>query len=324
MTPSDAPDRPTLLYVAGWGRSGSTLLSRLLSAHPDVVYVGELRDLWVRGVQEDRPCGCGETFHGCAFWTAVGEEAYGGWGTQDARAMIALQHLVDRPWTPAALAAGGLRGPRGEALDAYVGMLQRVLRAIVVVTDGRTVVDSSKIASYALLLAEADVMDLHVAHLVRDSRGVVHSWRKAVSRSDDAPRDGEQPSYMPRYSPVTAVARYDLYNAQADRLAERFPYLRLRYEDVVVDPRGAVERLTAHAGLPAWDLDHVQGEGDDLRADLGPSHSVVGNPMRMRTGAVPLRRDDAWRDGLDAATRRAVTVATLPLLRRYGYVGAHV
>ena len=32
------------------------------------------------------------------------------------------------------------------------------------------------------------------------------------------------------------------------------------------------------------------------RSLLSPSHTVAGNPMRFRTGPMPLRRDDAWRE----------------------------
>ncbi|MDP9239191.1 MAG: sulfotransferase family protein, partial [Actinomycetota bacterium] len=56
--------------------------------------------------------------------------------------------------------------------------------------------------------------------------------------------------------------------------------------------------------------------------ELGVDHSVWGNPMRLRTGREPLRRDDSWRAGLPAADRRIVTALSLPALARYGYLGA--
>lgn len=302
-----------VLYVAGWGRSGSTLLSRLVSTHPDVVFVGELRDLWHRGVDEDRPCGCGATFHTCEFWSAVGERAYGGWATQDVEAMKDLRTRADRPWTPTALARGWVPPGRRDDVAAYMGMLGTVLAAIDEVTGGRTILDSSKIPSFAWLLGAVPGVDLRSVHLVRDPRGVVHSWKKSVGE-DTA--DG-QPTYMVRYSPVTAVARYDLYNLQANHLDRVGPRMLLRYEDVVREPRRALVDVAGFAGLTEPDLSEVTS--DPPAAVLGPSHSVVGNPMRMQTGAVPLRPDTAWRDGLDDTTRRLVTAATWPLLRTYGY-----
>src|SRR6476469_754930 len=55
-----------VLFIAGWGRSGSTLLDRMLGQVPGVFSAGELRDIWDRGVREDRLCGCGQPFHECA------------------------------------------------------------------------------------------------------------------------------------------------------------------------------------------------------------------------------------------------------------------
>ena len=44
----------TVLFIAGMGRSGSTILSRLLGQAPGVCYVGELCYLWDQGLTNDR------------------------------------------------------------------------------------------------------------------------------------------------------------------------------------------------------------------------------------------------------------------------------
>ena len=74
---------PQVLYVGGWGRSGSTLLSHLLGRLPEMVAVGELRYVWQAGVSGNELCGCGQPFDECPFWVAVGEEAFGGWDKID-------------------------------------------------------------------------------------------------------------------------------------------------------------------------------------------------------------------------------------------------
>ena len=48
-----------IAYVGGWGRSGSTLLTRMLAEVPGFTAVGELRDVFLRGIIQDRVCGCG-------------------------------------------------------------------------------------------------------------------------------------------------------------------------------------------------------------------------------------------------------------------------
>ena len=57
----------------------------LLGGLPGCTAVGELRHIWERGVLGNRLCGCGEPFHECPFWSAVGREAFGGWDAAGAK-----------------------------------------------------------------------------------------------------------------------------------------------------------------------------------------------------------------------------------------------
>jgi len=74
--PAAGPAGPVrVLYIGGLGRSGSTLIERLLGQVPGVCAVGELVHLWDRGITEDERCGCGEPFRQCPFWSQVGKTA---------------------------------------------------------------------------------------------------------------------------------------------------------------------------------------------------------------------------------------------------------
>src|SRR5450755_566845 len=76
-------NRPRVVYLGGLGRSGTTLLERLLGELPGVCSVGEVVHLWQRGIAEAERCGCGEPLPGCPFWRKVGEIAFGGWAHAD-------------------------------------------------------------------------------------------------------------------------------------------------------------------------------------------------------------------------------------------------
>ena len=65
-----------VLYLGGLGRSGTTLVERLLGELPNVCALGEVVHLWQRDIVDDERCGCGESFSRCAFWTAVGKRDY--------------------------------------------------------------------------------------------------------------------------------------------------------------------------------------------------------------------------------------------------------
>jgi hypothetical protein len=175
-------------------------------------------------------------------------------------------------------------------------------------------VDSSKIPSHAFLLRRVPDLDLRVLHLIRDSRGVAHSWRKLVEKKVT---EGD-PSFLPRYGLLESSARWLVYNAQTTALGRvGVPYRRLRYEDLVRDPMRTIGRILAMAGHPVGP-DSLPFTAPDEVA-LAPNHTVDGNPMRFSTGTMRVRVDDAWRADMPTAERTLVTVATLPGLLSYGY-----
>lgn len=301
-----------VLFIAGWGRSGSTLLDRMLGQVPDVFSAGELRDIWERGVREDRLCGCGQPFHECAVWRKVGEVAFGGWDALDLGHVQHLRRRLDRPWSVPQLLTSRVSPALDRDVAAYRTILAKLYAAIAEVTGARVIVDSSKIATFALLLRGIDDLQLRTVHLVRDPRGVVHSWRKAVRRDDDGGRDA-----MVRYGVVPAAARYVAYNGLAHGLQALGPYRLLRYEDLLASPRDTVARILAFAGVPT--TGEALGFLRDREVDLEPNHTVDGNPMRMSKGPVELRRDDGWRTGLSARDRRTTMALTGALAIPYGY-----
>jgi hypothetical protein len=318
---------PTVAFIAGWGRSGSTLLGLALGECPGAVYVGEVRDLWTRGLRENRLCGCGAPFRDCAFWAAVGDAGFGGWDRLDIERVQYLRRCVDRPWNEPSLRSAVTRRPRLRVLGtAYAEVLRALYRGIREVSGAEIVVDSSKIASHALLLKAAG-LPVEAVHLVRDSRGVVHSWRKTVLRPDGSSRHGgvgaraqdRSHGYLYKYGTATASLRYLLYNAMASDLARcGIPVVTVRYEDLVAAPVATLRSIcrSLHLEHP----DGLLGMAAQRRLTLQTSHTVDGNPLRLRARDVSLSLDDAWHVGLPVRDRAFVTTLTFPLLARYGYL----
>jgi hypothetical protein len=312
-----------VLYVGGLGRSGSTLIERVIGQVPGVCAVGELVHLWERGVTEDERCGCGEPFSRCPFWQQVGKAAFGGWDGIDVSRVGALRARVDRNRFIPALARRRLRPQTRRLLAEYTSYYARVYAAVAGVSGCDLVVDSSKHASLAFCLREAPDVDLRVLHLVRDSRAVAYSWSRQVRRPDT-----DRPSYMTRYSPATAAMQWNIQNAAFGLLARTgVPVMRLRYEDFTAGPELALRRVAGFAGLPAQDSYPFLTAGGGpsgaapVSARLDGGHSVSGNPMRFTTGPVPVRPDEQWRTRMPRAQQRAVTALTWPLMAGYGYRG---
>ncbi len=300
-----------VLFLGGLGRSGTTLLERLLGQLAGVSPLGEVVHLWQRDLIDDERCGCGDRFSACGFWQKVGIEAFGGWDAVDARRVSELAAAVERTRHIPRMALG--RKPEG--LTEYVDHYSKVYAAAAAVTGATAVVDSSKHSALAYCLRHAPDIDLRVIHMVRDSRGVAYSWTKKVMRPE-----AETDEEMTRYSPSRSAMLWNAHNASFGVLGRLgVPVLRVRYEEMLADPVATLRGIARFADLPEPTLSFLRRSDDDYVADLGPAHSAAGNPMRFTIGTVPLRRDEAWRRSLPKGQRRLVGALTAPLLSAYGY-----
>lgn len=311
--PDESPLRAVkVLFLAGLGRSGSTIVANVLGQHPRAVSVGELVHLWSRGLKDNELCGCGEPLLLCRFWVSVGDAAFGGWDELDLDAMLQLQHRVDRNRYVPLMVAPRLGRTYHEDLSTYTNILGQIYQAIRDVSGAEVIVDSTKHVSYAYLLRRVPGVDLRVAHLVRESQGVAHSWAKTVARPEVTIGHDE----MPRYSPARTSAKWLSYNSALHGLSVIGTRRQLiRYEDVMGSPRDQFRRLFELAGLDSGPMSHL---GDDW-VELGPTHTVAGNPSRFNHGRVPLRLDRAWLRDMNQSDRRLVSTITWPLSRAYGY-----
>jgi hypothetical protein len=302
-----------VLYIGGFGRSGSTLVERILGQLPGFCSSGEVVFLWQRGLIDGQLCGCGTPVPECDFWNRVGKTAFGGWDQIDAREMLALQKRVDRNRYIPSMVVPRLRPAAAADMARYTEVLSKLYRAIGEVAGAKVVIDASKHASTAYLLRKVPGIDLRVVHLVRDSRGVAYSWTKEVKKPEVTGDD----AFMPQYSPSSSGRQWVAYNLMFDALGAIDSTMLLRYEALMANPREGLERILAHAGEPVT-ADSFAFLGDGW-VDLGVDHTVAGNPMRFHQGRLDLRLDQAWTTKLPERDRRVVTAITWPLQVRYGY-----
>jgi len=303
-----------VLYIGGLGRSGSTLLDCMLGGISGFVSAGEVRYLWQWGIRENRLCGCGTPFLECPFWSSVGSLAFGGWHQVDIDEAIALGDAVDRHALVPFMLAPQVWPAFERRMSRYLALLAPLYRAIWEVGEQRVIVDSSKAPSTAFLLRRIPDLDLRIVHLVRDSRGVAHSWTKKVKRPDTPGRT----IFMHRYSPHRIAIRWAVRNPLLETMGLLgVPQTHVLYERLVADPRSEVARIARMAGQEA-DPENMTHIADD-EIELGANHTVMGNPLRMRRGRTPLRVDEEWRTAMPLSWQRTVTAITLPVLLRYGY-----
>ena len=305
---------PRLVYIAAWGRSGSTILGNILGALPGVFDAGELRHFWGRSGRHDRTCGCGETLAACPFWREVRTEllADEDLPTDDFAVVHGWQREAIRVRrTRRVVRASSASDLPSVPFGGYIRSLRCLYGAIARVSGAEVIVDSSKKTGYGALARHASGSEPVVIHLVRDPRATAYSWQR-VRGSE--PGDSRP---MPRHSAFASSVNWVVCNVGGDRLRRRggngSP--RIRYEDFVRSPRAAIADLVAALGRDGAEAPFL----DDLTVELPSNHTFAGNPSRFRHGRVALASDDEWMREQRRSDRLVCDLITLPFLRRYGY-----
>jgi hypothetical protein len=293
-----------IIFIAGSGRSGSTILDRLLSASPGAFGGGEVGNFW-NAVQpaerHQRTCGCGQLVHSCEFWRAVLERAFGPFDSIPVEHFRALRANIDR-----SLLRMRLPGRADPEIEEFREVLARFYEGVAAVSGAKTIIDSTKHSTYGWLLARARGVRLSALQLVRDSRAVSFSWARDV------------PSSLPlrlRRMPVRDSAwLWNRENIAAEVLRLKSEmYIRLRYEDFTAEPGRRLDELGRRLDLSPPRL------SDTNSITLPSNHMVTGNPVRFRNDEITIREDDEWKTSMTSRDARLVTAITLPLLLRYGY-----
>jgi hypothetical protein len=192
-----------LVYIGGYGRSGSTLLEYLLSASPKVVACGEVAAALTKRVNKET-CTCGRPVKDCPVWGPVKNNPgrFDGWTHRDLTLAL-LRQMTDR--------------------DAIM-------------------VDSSKTAwssgAVPFNLVRAVGKDFLLVHVVRDPRPVCWSALKKAEGKGKARVNRPLFCCLTVLGWWVANLFAELFGwAYPDQ------YARVRYEDLASRPKDVVSRL---------------------------------------------------------------------------------
>ncbi len=300
-----------IIVIAGWERSGSTIIANALGSAPGVLSVGEINNLWDRGFGSNLLCSCERPFSECDQWRGIAEAAFG-----------VDRHTVARRAAEAIVPLGNtwllrrrlpLIGSRQDGIEAPYGeLLTRLYGTIAEQSQARVMVDASKLPWHAAVAAGLDDFEVFVLHVVRDPRGVAYSHRKRV-RYDT---DDDKALYMDRHGVTFSSLAWVYRNRLSEwEWGDTGRYLRVRYEDFIADPAGTLRGVFEFVGEPELSVPFTE----DGRLQLSPSHNISGNPSRFQQGPVTLRVDDAWRKALPRWVAAYVRLVTWPHMTHYRY-----
>jgi hypothetical protein len=289
--------------------SGSTLLSFLLGAHPEIATVGEM--FIAQGIDpESYVCSCGQRIAECPFWRRISMEMAARGIPYDVRRNEAsfstngvgpVSHLLlaseprGRVLETARSAALALIPGAKRELDRRLRINEALAEVITHLRGARVFVDASKRPGRLLHLRRIPSLDIRVLHMVRDARAVTRSTMRNLGRSAE---EG---------------ARSWLGGARdAERLRQRFPadrWMTLRYEDLCRQPGATLDRISRFIGV---------APGSSVPDFRSVDHHIIGNRMRLsHTSEISL--DEHWRTEMPAGQIREIEKVAGPMLEQYGY-----
>lgn len=298
-----------VVFIAGYGRSGSTILDVLLGSHPKIFGAGELVrffDYWHR----DIPCSCGQPLHSCDFWSQVITRFSSDLPNISPKQAWDLTLKVDAGLNLPRLIVGHWRNDE----KLYGDIWSTLLNIITDVSGSPIVLDSTKNTrgtyNRPLALARICKSNVKVIHLVRDPRAVTWSTLRGSNRR----LEEGKPAHI-RGGPLRVIPSWMLANGFVHVLQriESFQSVRLRYEDLVNQTSHELTRVADALDIDLQPVISVVEQGRPLVI----GHGIAGNRLR-RGGVETLRFDEDWKSNLPRAAH-FVVMMSWPLMIKYGY-----
>lgn len=269
-----ATSTPKVIYIAGAGHSGTTLLDLALDTSPDTFSVGELKhlDAFLSAADQKRVDDTGAAANESRFWSWFYEHQDRYLPHTRTERVLSLKNrlhilLLGKPTTVPQ------RYIDNEQLYSDI----QAQAAAVTGSEPVTIIDSSKVLSRLIELNERTEIKLYVVHVIRDVRGVAYSYYKR-----GRPTAGRVFEWL---ASNLGTARYAKKNLPAGR------YLRIRYEDFAAKPEATLQQIIIPVGL------HLDTTDISKQLNQRTSYRFGGNGMR--TQAISnIKPDTSWQKKL--------------------------
>jgi len=260
-----------IIYIAGYSRSGSTILDIMLSSHPDIFGTGELGYLfndWSEGI---RTCTCEQTYDACPFWKDLTMPI----GIDFKEAQQIIRQVESRKNFKLLI---NDKIPSGR-IEKYKTIQTTLYNYIFETSAKKIIIDSSKSARYVAgrfyALHKHTDFDMYVIHIVKNGLSIVESY---VSKGRNWALEGYVKN--DRFPAARSALGWLLANKIACRLGKKLPetkYLQIRYEDLADNPRKIFNQIGEFINEDLSEVINSIHAGHSFKA----KHNVGGNRLRL-------------------------------------------
>ena len=294
-----------VLYFAGSGRSGSTILNIILGNHPEVFGGGELQNM--RQVYNpEKICSCQNSVIDCGFWSSIIKT----WSASIDEKSIDEGLLKwreyegvfsFRPWMRMLF---GL-GRNSSDSQSYLKNTTAFLKAVQQVSEKPVLVDISKNPLRAWALEKNPNIDLRMVHLVRDGRAVMWSLKRTAEK-----QNRKRPSW--RASLFWAVINR-MTNFVRGKVSNK---IVIKYEDFTSDPETALREIGQMAEIDFSSIISKIRNNEDFHIN----HVMAGNGIRKaKTVKFQASKSTTSKKNLKLADIRLFNLLSFTSLKKFKY-----
>lgn len=284
-------DKPKIVLMLGYPRSGSTVSGELMNQLPLFLHVGELERLWY--LRDNKPslypqviCSCGNHLNECDLWQPYVENLKLKIQEINTRENLNLNNRTLLKIKQDFIEKGKFKT---KETKIYTEILYAFYDSVYK-GENKIILDTSKELWYAEYLESTKLYDISYIHLVRDMRGVVISRQKKMKKVDDNNKINLNYKYL-----FYDSLRWNWMNFQISKFLENKKSINIRYEDLVRNPQKPLVEL---GNMMNVTVDPNFAVNTDNEFIIHENHVIHGNRFRFTRGVVKLSEDIRWKKQL--------------------------
>ncbi len=281
-----------VLYIAGAGHSGSTLISSLIGMHERFVSGSEICFLlYDLAKRKNHSCSCGEKLVACPIWGHVLREweklspvtidQYLSYQKKYERLRFLLNPFKRKEF-------------ESEEFKKFTSATKILYEVIQRHTKKDWIIDASKSPSRAYILQKMGFAEIKIIHLVRDGRGLAYSMLKRGQ------------------SWFRALLFWMAVNLMTDIFLNK---KIIPYEIFCAAPSACMKKIGDYIDEDLSALSTIMEKDQLVRFE----HIPNGNGVRAKK-EIKVKFDQAWKTNFSGVKRLIATIITAPFLWRYGYL----
>jgi hypothetical protein len=286
--------KPVIAYVAGYPRSGSTLVDRALGSSDKVTGLGELVLAFDHLLDPEGKCACLQTFRDCPLWGKFLRQL--GPSLSNSSQLAKWESIRYKLEGKSGLFRLLLGKFSEQECKDYLDYVDTFMGAVEDACESgrRVIVDSSK-SGYdsrwrPVILSRLAGREVRMIHLVRDVRGVMWSH---FSGSNTLMEKGVIGAGTPFITILLDWLRVNVLVSLAVFLLPKGHFLYSDYGKLVSNPKKEFSRIAMFLDLDPH-LATMYMQGTEVR---GGGHQVYGNRMRYEQ-VIHIREDSKWKHHL--------------------------